>query len=142
MWLMKRAFYQQRRALDEAVRPDGVTAAQAGVLSRLSEEPGLSGADLARELLITPQAAQVALTSLERRGLVERRPDASHGRILRAFLTKEGARLARLCTRAAFELQNKLLIGFDDDERALFVDFLDRIIQQGPPPGDDEGGID
>jgi DNA-binding MarR family transcriptional regulator len=106
------------------------------VLSRLAEEPGLSGADLARGLLITPQASQVALTALERRGLVERRSDVSHGRILRAFLTDEGSRLARLCTRAALELQNKLLAGFDGDERALLVDFLSRMIEQGPPPGD------
>jgi DNA-binding MarR family transcriptional regulator len=141
MWLMKRAFYQQRRALDEAVRPDGVTAAQAGVLSRLSEQPGLSGADLARELLITPQASQVALTALERRGLVERRPDASHGRILRAFLTAEGRRLARLCTNAAVELQDKLLAGFDRDERASLVDFLNRMIEHGPS-GDEAVELD
>ncbi len=90
VWLLKRAFHFGHRAVSDAVRPYGVTPTQLGALNRLVLEPGLSGADLARRLLVTPQAAQLALASLEERGLVERRPDANHGRIVRTYLTAEG----------------------------------------------------
>jgi DNA-binding MarR family transcriptional regulator len=142
MWLMKRAFHRQRRALDEAVRPEGVTAAQAGVLTRLAQLPGLSAAGLARELLISPQAAQIALASLERRGLVERRPDPTNGRILRAYLSPEGLRLSRLCSRVALELQAKLLAAFSAAERAQLVQFLERLIADAPVSDDGYDELD
>lgn len=137
MWLMKRAFYQQRRAMEDAVRTVGSTTAQAGVLNLLAQEPGLSGAELARVLLISPQAAQVALTSLERRGLVTRRNDPNHGRILRAYLTAAGKRTAKASYNAALEVQNKALATFDARESKLLVEFLERMIEQYPVVADD-----
>ena len=43
------------------MRAHGVTAAQAGVLTQLLAQPGLSSSDIARSLLITAQAATVAV---------------------------------------------------------------------------------
>lgn len=122
--LIKQAFHFSRRAVDDAVRVHGVSAAQWGVLNRLSEEPGLSGADLARQMFITPQAAQLALTTLEHRGLVERRPDPSHGRILRCYLTAAGKRLADVCRADAHAVETELMAGYSTEERRLFTDFL------------------
>src|SRR5215471_13433236 len=93
LWLLKRAWHNGHRAVNEAVRPYGVTPTQLGALNRLVQEPGLSGAQLARELLVTPQAAQLALIALERRGLIRRAPDPNHGRIIRSYLTTEGRRI-------------------------------------------------
>ena len=82
LWLLKQAFYFSLTTVNEAVSSRGVSTAQIGVLRQLSNEPGLSGAELARRLLISPQGVQLALTALERRGLVERKQDPQHGRIL------------------------------------------------------------
>ena len=71
LWLLKQAFYFSLTTVNEAVSSHGVSTAQIGVLRQLSNEPGLSGAELARRLLISPQGVQLALTALERRGLVE-----------------------------------------------------------------------
>src|SRR5580658_8049822 len=90
LWLLKQAFYFSLTTVNEAVSSHGVSTAQIGVLRQLSNEPGLSGAELARRLLISPQGVQLALTSLERRGLLERKQDPQHKRILQAYLTDEG----------------------------------------------------
>src|SRR6201992_3845497 len=90
LWLLKQAFYFSLTTVNEAVSSHGVSTAQIGVLRQLSNEPGLSGAELARRLLISPQGVQLALTALERRGLVERKQDPQHKRILQAYLTSEG----------------------------------------------------
>src|SRR5579863_2073994 len=97
MWLFKRVFHQGHRAVNEAVGRYGVTATQMGALNRLIAEPGLSGAELARRLLISPQAAQLAVVALEKRGFVERIPDANHGRIVRTYLTDAGRSVAAIC---------------------------------------------
>ena len=90
LWLLKQAFYFSLTTVNDAVKQHGVSTAQVGVLRHLTQEPGLSGAELARRLLITPQGVQLALTALEKRGLIERKPDPRHGRILQVFLTDEG----------------------------------------------------
>src|ERR1700734_763996 len=94
LWLLKQAFYFTLTTVNDAVSPHGVTTSQIGVLRQLADEPGLSGAELARRLLISPQGVQLALTALERRGLVERKQDPQHGRILQAYLTGEGRNVA------------------------------------------------
>ena len=92
LWLLKQAFYFSLTTVNDAISMHGVSTAQIGVLRQLANEPGLSGAELARRLLISPQGVQLALTALERRGLVERKQDPQHKRILQAYLTDRGPR--------------------------------------------------
>src|ERR1700761_9401023 len=94
LWLLKQSFYFSLKTVNDAIAPHGVTTAQIGLMRQLSNEPGLSGAELARRLLISPQGVQLALTALERRGLVERKQNPQHGRILQAYLTDEGRKVA------------------------------------------------
>jgi DNA-binding MarR family transcriptional regulator len=50
------AFYHTRKSVDELVRPNGVTGPQLGILNRLADQPGMSGVEIARAMLIPPQA--------------------------------------------------------------------------------------
>ena len=130
LWLLKRAFHYGHRAVNEAVRPHGVTPTQIGALNRLVQEPGLSGAELARRLLVTPQAAQLALASLEERGLVERRPDPHHGRIVRTYLTEQGQKVVALCMDEALRAEGDFLAVLDPAERKQLIDLLTRLATQ------------
>jgi DNA-binding MarR family transcriptional regulator len=126
-WLLKQAFHGARRTVNDAIGGHGVTTAQLGLLNRLAENPGLSGAELARRALITPQAAQLALAGLERRGLIERQPDPNHGRILRTSLTAKGRRVTTLCLADAIKGEEKLLQVFDADEQETLRELLRRL---------------
>jgi DNA-binding MarR family transcriptional regulator len=130
LWLLKRAFHFGHRAVNDAVRSYGVTPTQMGALNRLVQEPGLSGAEMARRLLVTPQAAQLALTALEKNGLVERRPDAKHGRIVRTYLTDEGQRVVDLCLERSFKAEDEFLSVLDAGERRTLIDLLSRLAKQ------------
>lgn len=130
LWLLKRAFHAGHRAVNDAIHGYGVTPTQMGALNRLVENPGLSGADLARRLLVTPQAAQLALGALEERGLVQRRPDANHGRIVRAYLTAEGQRVVHLCMARGLDAEREFLAVLDPNERRTLVDLLTRLATQ------------
>lgn len=131
MWLLKRAFHNGHRAVNDAIHSYGVTPPQIGVMNRLAHEPGLSGAELARRLLVTPQAAQLAITALEQRGLVERKPDAHHGRIVRTFLTKEGRRVYKLCINRSLRAEAEFLAVLKPAEVETLVDLLGRLALQG-----------
>ena len=51
---------------------------------------------------------QLALTALERRGLVERKQDPQHGRILQAFLTDQGRKVAEAVVNDAIAAHDKV----------------------------------
>jgi DNA-binding MarR family transcriptional regulator len=131
LWLLKQAFYFSLTTVNEAVKQHGVSTAQIGLLRQLTNEPGLSGAELARRLLITPQGVQVALTALERRGLVQRRQDPQHGRILQAFLTDEGKEVATAVVSDAIAAHEQVFGVLTPEEHATLRDLLGRVVEKG-----------
>ncbi|WP_007508580.1 MULTISPECIES: MarR family winged helix-turn-helix transcriptional regulator [Pseudofrankia] len=138
-WLLKRAFHHWRRTLNDAVSVENVTSEQIGVMRHLSGTPGLSGAELARRNFITPQAAQLSLATLERRGLIERRPDAKGGRSLGAYLTPEGVRVADEAVAHAHQVEEDLLSVFDAAEKEAFREFLIRLTSRARPIAERDG---
>ncbi|OBG87140.1 MarR family transcriptional regulator [Mycobacterium sp. E802] len=131
LWWLKQAFYFSLTAVNESVKDHGVSTAQIGVLRQLANQPGLSGAELARRLLITPQGVQLALTALEKRGLVERKQDPQHGRILQVFLTDEGRAVASAVVADAVAAHDRVFGVLSTDEQEQLKALLRRVIEQG-----------
>jgi DNA-binding MarR family transcriptional regulator len=104
-YLLRQAWHAFRGAMDAALRPHGLTSPQYAVLSVLARDPGSSGAELARACTTTPQAMNGVLVTLEREGLVERHPHATHGRIVQVTLTDEGQRRLEAANPAVRRLE-------------------------------------
>src|SRR4029078_4406085 len=85
-YLLRQAWNSFSGAMESVLRGHGLTGAQYAVLSVLARDPGMSGADLARACNTTPQAMNGVLATLERDGLIERRPDTTHRRMHHAEL--------------------------------------------------------
>jgi len=130
LWLLKQAFYASLTTVNEAISEHGVSTAQVGLLRQLADEPGLSGAQLARRLLITPQGVQLALSALERRGLVQRKPDPRHGRILRAYLTDQGRAVTSVVVADAIAAHDQVFDVLTPDEQETLRGLLVRVLQQ------------
>jgi DNA-binding MarR family transcriptional regulator len=107
-YLLKQAWQAFTGAMQEALRAHGLTGAQYAALSVLARDPGLSGAELARACNTTPQAMNGVVATLERNGLVERRPHPTHGRILEVTLTRAGERRLDAATPAVRELERAI----------------------------------
>lgn len=131
LWLLKQAFYHSLTTVNEAISDHDVSTAQIGLLRQLAGEPGLSGAELARRLLITPQGVQLALTALERRGLVERKQDPRHGRILRAHLTEEGRTVVSAVVADAIAAHDRVFGVLTPEEQETLGTLLARVVEQG-----------
>lgn len=89
-WVIWESFQHIHRSFNEALRPHGITGTQLSLLIRIAEQPGLSGADLARRTLTTTQAANLALMALERKQLVERTWADGSGHVLQTVVTETG----------------------------------------------------
>jgi DNA-binding MarR family transcriptional regulator len=73
--------------------------------------PGLSGADLARVALLTPQTVGVIIRNLERDGAIRKTAHPVHGRVLQWTLTRRGGTLLGQCRSRAMALERRLLTG-------------------------------
>jgi DNA-binding MarR family transcriptional regulator len=122
--LLKRALNLTREASDQAMKVHGVTAAQYGVLQRLAAYPGSSGAELARMMLITPQAVHQLISTLEKLDYIERANDPNHGRIIRCVVTSQGHNILSKCRAAALDVERELSKPFAPGERDLLVYLL------------------
>ncbi|MCV7259411.1 MarR family winged helix-turn-helix transcriptional regulator [Mycobacterium shimoidei] len=131
LWLLKQAFHFSLKTVNDAISSHNVTTAQIGLMRQLSNEPGLSGAELARRLLISPQGVQLAITALERRGLVERKQDPQHGRILQTYLTEQGRAVVSAVLADALAAHERVFGVLDPDEQQLLHDLLARVVEQG-----------
>jgi DNA-binding MarR family transcriptional regulator len=131
LWLLKQAFYFSLTSVNDAIGAHGVSTAQIGVLRQLSNEPGLSGAELARRLLISPQGVQLALTALERRGLVKRKQDPQHKRILQAYLTDEGRNVVATVVADAVAAHENVFGVLTAEEQETLRELLSRVVEKG-----------
>lgn len=131
LWALKQAFYFSLKTVNDAISGHGVTTAQIGLMRQLANEPGLSGAELARRLLITPQGVQLALSALEKRGLVERKQDPQHGRIMQAYLTDKGRAVTSAVFAEALAAHERVFGVLTADEQQILHDLLSRVVEQG-----------
>ncbi len=78
-----------RRVRQSPVAGD-LTVPEMAALSRLDRDGPATPSELARAEQITPQGMGVTLSSLTRRGLVQRHPDAADGRRVFMTVTEDG----------------------------------------------------
>jgi DNA-binding MarR family transcriptional regulator len=124
--MMKRIMIHFRSQMDERLRPQGVTTAQLHVLKVIRDEPGVSGAQLARACYVTPQSAQALLKSLEDGGWITRTKDRGNDRILAVRLTPDGKELLLTAEKAAKVIEGKLWRGV----AASSIEALNRVLEQ------------
>jgi DNA-binding MarR family transcriptional regulator len=110
-YLLRQAQAATRLTLERALADLGVTPPQFAVLTMLRAYPGLSGADLARVALLTPQTVGVIIRNLERDGAIRKTPHPVHGRMLQWSLTRRGKTLLDTCRRRAVALERRLVTG-------------------------------
>lgn len=108
-YLVYRVERRLRARLDEELRLLGVSTPEYVSLSMLRERDGLSCAQLARWVMVTPQAMNLVISALERRRLIRRRPDPRHRRVLRASVTAKGLEILARCDRAMDEIEADML---------------------------------
>jgi DNA-binding MarR family transcriptional regulator len=126
-YLLRQAAGASRLTLERALSELGVTPPQFLVLTMLKAYPGLSGADLARVAMLTPQTVGVIIRNLERDGAIRMTPHPVHGRVLQWTLTKRGLSLLERCRKHALALERRLAAGLSGREQAVVRRWLAKI---------------
>jgi DNA-binding MarR family transcriptional regulator len=126
-YLLRQAQAATRLTLERALAGFGITPPQFAVLTMLRAYPGLSGADLARVAVLTPQTVGVIIRNLERDGAIEKQPHPVHGRLLQWTLTRRGANLLEKGRRHAMALERRLQSGLSVKSRLTVRRWLAKV---------------
>ena len=117
-YLLKEASSALRVAMEEVLRPLGMTVTHYSCLELLAQRPGLSNSELARGTFVTRQSMNVLLHALEREGHVTRPGAAPVGKALPAHLTPRGRRILEKATVAVRSVEDRMLAGLSETERS------------------------
>ena len=110
-YLLKQLAGAFRRRIDEQLRDRDLplSNAQMTVLFVIEEEPGASGAELARRMLISAQAISTILRRLERGGYISRASDPANQRRRRWQLTRKAHNALARAKRAVRPIMARML---------------------------------
>lgn len=122
------AEHWQRSFRDQPVR---VTPMQGGMLLSIQHRPGLTQAALARLMDVEGPTLMQALDRLELGGLVQRVRHAQDRRSYALHLTPAGKQAVAHVKQFVPHREAELLTDLTDDERALLLDLLKRVVRRG-----------
>jgi DNA-binding MarR family transcriptional regulator len=123
-YLLKEAASALRAAMEDVLRPLGMTITHYSCLELLSQRPGLSNSELARGTFVTRQSMNVLLQSLERDGIVIRPDAAPVGKALPTRLTDKGRHSLERASAAVRSVERRMLSGMTEAEQAAALHAL------------------
>jgi DNA-binding MarR family transcriptional regulator len=113
-----------------------LTPPDVGILRLLRMAPGISQQELSARLQIHPSRLVAILDNLEKRKLVDRKPNPQDRRLYSLHLTKDGSEILQQIGKVAREHQDTLLSTLSSEERGKLTELLLRIAaEQGLTPG-------
>ena len=127
-YLLKEASSALRAAMEEVLRPLGMTVTHYSCLELLAQRPGLSNSELARGAFVTRQSMNVLLQALERDGYVVRPSAAPVGKALPARLTPRGRQSLAQASAAVRSVETRMLAGLTEAEQAEAFRILQAMI--------------
>lgn len=127
-YLLKQASSALRAAMEEVLRPLGMSVTHYSCLELLAQRPGLSNSELARGAFVTRQSMNVLLQALERDGYVTRPAQARIGKVLPARLTARGRRSLQKASTAVRAVEVRMLAGLDEAEQSDALRILTSMI--------------
>lgn len=116
-YLLKEASTALRVAMEEVLRPLGMTVTHYSCLELLAQRPGMSNSELARGAFVTRQSMNVLLQALERDGYVTRPAEAAVGKVLPAQLTPRGRQSLEEASAAVRAVEVRMLAGMTETEQ-------------------------
>lgn len=122
-----RACHLVQQELARRLKPLDLKTPHLDVMVNLVRTPGISQQELARKLLVGRSNMTMLLPQLEKRGLVERRPDPGDRRALRLYLTPKGETLAEEAIAIQAEIVNDVMSLSTAEDCELVGDVMRRM---------------
>jgi MarR family transcriptional repressor of mepA len=129
--LFRRIGMAARARLDSHLQPYGLSAQQGRIIGLLNsarhDDQPVVQLDIQVELGITGASTTSLLQGLERKGYIRRRVSSADGRAKELTITEKGQQLVEEFDDVFREVEERLVAGLTDDERATASALLTRM---------------
>lgn len=130
-----RACQLMQQALTRALADLDIKPPHLDILVNLYRFEGISQQELARKLLVGRSNMSMLLPQMEKRGLLERRPDPKDKRVLRLYLTESGRELTGRAMVVQTDIIEKTLSATPIEDCLAMAENMEKLIarlqQQG-----------
>ncbi|OUM00169.1 MarR family winged helix-turn-helix transcriptional regulator [Variovorax sp. JS1663] len=123
----RRAWLTVSTVFAERMTVYGLKQVDFSVLSLLAHNPGATSRQLCATLDILPPNLVNLISTMDGRGLIERRPHPYDGRAIGLYLTPAGETLVREAERTVVELENEASARLTARERETLIRLLQKI---------------
>jgi DNA-binding MarR family transcriptional regulator len=130
-WLLSRTETRSHRLLHDRLSEAGFTGYQYRVLATLADSGRQSQADVGRAVSLDRRDVTHTVRELEERGLVERRPHPTHGRIVMVALTEDGRGAIQAMDAVMQTVQDEVCADLTAAERRELVRLLSKMTSTG-----------
>lgn len=122
--VMREFFRVSFTAMQQELKATALTLQQSGILMAVSQQPGATSAELARGRMVTPQAMSEVIASVERAGLLQKRPHPGSARMQGLHLTEKGDKAVANIKKAHERVERRLLAALSPADRKKLTAML------------------
>jgi DNA-binding MarR family transcriptional regulator len=126
-FMVRKVWLNMRSAIGEELKAFGLSTSQYATLMMTEAHPGMSVAEIAREVASSRQAANEMLGGLELQGLIERRPNPADRRTHQIRVTESGRMRLAEARIAVDRREAELEAVFTPEQRGAIRDWLEGI---------------
>lgn len=134
-YVVKRLNQTLRALVDRELAPLGLTVTQFAALTHLLRNGPMTGAEMARASLISPQSASTLTDRLVQRRLVERRQRQGSARDIEMHLTDGGRQAWRRAARIVTSTEDALTATLDAENLLSTLNSLATAAENRTDPG-------
>ena len=118
-----------RKRAEELLNEIGLHAGQEMLLCGLWEKEGITQTELAEHVMVQPATVTNMLQRLERKGLVDRKPDIEDQRVSRVYVTEKGRDIEEKVQEKWSQLEQEAFGGLSIEESVLLRRLLLQVYQ-------------
>ncbi|WP_435590679.1 MarR family winged helix-turn-helix transcriptional regulator [Nocardia sp. bgisy118] len=126
-FIVRKVWLNMRAAIGEELKEFGLSTSQYATLMMTAAQPGMSVADIAREVASTRQAANEMIGGLEKEGLIERRPHPTDRRTHQIQVTEAGMQRYAAARVAVARREAELEAGLTPAQRKAIREWMSGI---------------
>lgn len=126
-------YHRMHRAVNDQMSGCGLSLARTKVLTRLSEQGPTRQSVLASDFGLSPHSITDIVDGLERKGLVERRPDATDRRAKLVAVTQAGEGCLGVANATRGRLLKQIFGALSEEDRVTFLRLLEALDEASKP---------
>ncbi len=128
IWALRQAEQALQSLKEQRLRPLGMAPAHYSLLISIHDQPGITGAELARRLNVTPQSVASLVARLGDKGQLERRQHPLHRHVQELHLTEAGRQALNASDAVIAAIEHQITTRLGPVNIAQFTAMLGEVI--------------